>query len=128
MTCQGELQDQPLAGVTVLELATGIAGPYMGKLFADYGADVIKIEPPGGDESRRWGPFLTDVPDDDTSALFLHLNANKRSATLDLAHPSGQELFRRLILTADVCTDPSLRERWRGTGWTSRRSTPAIRR
>jgi crotonobetainyl-CoA:carnitine CoA-transferase CaiB-like acyl-CoA transferase len=105
MTCQGELQDQPLAGVTVLELATGIAGPYMGKLFADYGADVIKIEPPGGDEARRWGPFLTDVPDDDISALFLHLNANKRSATLDLAHPSGQDLLRRLVLTTDVCTE-----------------------
>ena len=105
MTRQGDLQDQPLAGVTVLELATGIAGPYMGKLFADYGADVIKIEPLRGDEARRWGPFLTEVPDDDTSALFLHLNANKRSATLDLAHPSGQDLFRRLVLTTDVCTE-----------------------
>jgi crotonobetainyl-CoA:carnitine CoA-transferase CaiB-like acyl-CoA transferase len=97
--------NQPLAGVTVLELATGIAGPYMGKLFADYGADVIKIEPLRGDESRRWGPFLREVPDDDTSALFLHLNANKRSATLDLAHPSGQELFGRLIGTVDVCIE-----------------------
>lgn len=96
---------QPLAGVTVIELATGIAGPYMGRLFADYGADVIKIEPPRGDEARRWGPFLTEVPDDDASALFLHLNANKRSATLDLGHPSGQELFRQLVLSADVCTE-----------------------
>ncbi len=96
---------QPLAGVTVVELATGIAGPYMGKLFADYGADVIKIEPLRGDESRRWGPFLTGVPDDDTSALFLHLNTNKRSATLDLGHPSGQELCRELMLSVDVCTE-----------------------
>jgi crotonobetainyl-CoA:carnitine CoA-transferase CaiB-like acyl-CoA transferase len=96
---------QPLAGVTVLELATGVAGPYMGKLFADYGADVIKIEPLRGDESRRWGPFLKEVPDDETSALFLHLNANKRATTLDLAHPSGQELFRRMVLTADVCIE-----------------------
>jgi crotonobetainyl-CoA:carnitine CoA-transferase CaiB-like acyl-CoA transferase len=96
---------QPLAGVTVLELATGIAGPYMGRLFADYGADVIKIEPPGGDEARRWGPFLTEVPDGDASALFLHLNGNKRSATLDLGQASGRELFRRLVLAADVCTE-----------------------
>ena len=96
---------QPLAGVTVLELATGIAGPYMGKLFADYGADVIKIEPPGGDEARRWGPFLTEIPDEDTSAIFLHLNTNKRSATLDLGHPSGQELFGRLIESANVCVE-----------------------
>jgi crotonobetainyl-CoA:carnitine CoA-transferase CaiB-like acyl-CoA transferase len=77
----------------------------MGKLFGDYGADVIKIEPLRGDESRRWGPFLTEIPDDDTSALFLHLNANKRSATLDLGHPSGQELFRRLIPSVDVCIE-----------------------
>jgi crotonobetainyl-CoA:carnitine CoA-transferase CaiB-like acyl-CoA transferase len=97
--------NQPLAGVTVLELATGIAGPYMGKLFADYGADVMKIEPLEGDESRRWGPFLTEVPDDETSALFLHLNTNKRSATLDLRHPSGQELFRQLVRSVDVCTE-----------------------
>ncbi len=96
---------QPLAGVTVLELATGIAGPYMGKLFADYGADVIKIEPLRGDESRRWGPFLTEVPDDETSALFLHINANKRSATLDLSHPSGQDLFGRLVASVNVCVE-----------------------
>jgi crotonobetainyl-CoA:carnitine CoA-transferase CaiB-like acyl-CoA transferase len=96
---------QPLTGVIVLELATGIAGPYMGKLFAEYGADVIKIEPLRGDESRRWGPFLTETPDDDTSALFLHLNANKRSVTLDLGHPSGQEIFGRLIESVHVCTE-----------------------
>ena len=73
MTCQGDLQDQPLAGVTVLELATGIAGPYMGKLFADYGADVIKIEPPGGDErgdGDRFSPkfpMMTPAPFSSTS-------------------------------------------------------------
>ena len=97
--------NQPLAGVKVLELATGIAGPYMGKLFADYGADVIKIEPLQGDESRRWGPFLSEVPDDETSALFLHLNTNKRSATLELGDPSGQELCRQLMSSVDVCTE-----------------------
>ena len=49
--------DQPLAGLRVVELAEGIAGPYAGKLLADYGADVIKVEPAGGDRSRRLGPF-----------------------------------------------------------------------
>ncbi len=96
---------QPLAGVRVLELATGVAGPYAGKLFADYGADVIKVEPPGGDEARRWGPFLDDAPDGDSSALFLHLNTNKRSVTLDLALPSGQDLLRRLVASVDVCLE-----------------------
>ena len=76
---------QPLAGVRVLELATDIAGPFAGKLLADFGADVIKVEPPGGDPARRHGPFPADVDDEDLeqSAVFLHLNANKRSVVAD---------------------------------------------
>ena len=54
---------QPLAGIRVVELAQGIAGPYTGKLFADYGADVVKVEPAGGDRSRRLGPFPASGPD-----------------------------------------------------------------
>ncbi len=94
--------EQPLAGVRVLELATAVAGPYAGKLFADFGADVVKVEPLDGDESRRWGPFLDDAPGPETSALFLHLNSNKRSVTIDLATPSGQDLVRRLVSTVDI--------------------------
>ena len=106
---------QPLAGVRVLELATGIAGPYAGKLFGDYGADVIKVEPPDGDVARRWGPFLDGLPDRETSALFLHLNTNKRSITLDLECESGRDLLRRIIPTVDICVEsfaPGTLARW----------------
>ncbi|MCP3989944.1 MAG: CoA transferase, partial [Actinomycetia bacterium] len=71
--------NQPLAGVRVLELAEGIAGPYAGKLLADYGADVIKVEPPDGDRRRRLGPFPSEESDPEQSALFLHLTTHKRS-------------------------------------------------
>lgn len=96
---------QPLAGVRVLELATGIAGPYAGKLLADFGADVIKAEPPGGDESRQWGPFLGGLPDPDRSALFLHLNTNKRAITIDPATSDGQQLVRQIIPMVDICIE-----------------------
>ena len=104
-----------LDGVRVLELATGVAGPYAGKLFADYGADVVKIEPPEGDEARRWGPFLTPTPGPDTSALFLHLNSNKRSITLDPSRNGGRALAERLISSADVVIEsypPGTLEAW----------------
>lgn len=96
---------QPLVGVRVLEVATGVAGPYAGKLFADFGADVIKVEPPTGDEARQWRPFLPGAPAGDDSALFLHLNTNKRSVTLDLSQGSEQELFRKLIGGVDICIE-----------------------
>ena len=89
---------QPLAGIRVVEFAEGIAGPYAGKLFADYGADVIKVEPPEGDYSRRLGPFPASGPDPEQSALFLHLNTNKRSVR---AEPNEPVLFP-LMAAADV--------------------------
>ncbi|MEM7337570.1 MAG: CoA transferase [Actinomycetota bacterium] len=70
---------QPLSELRVVELSQGIAGPYAGKLLADYGADVIKVEPPAGDRSRALGPFPETGPNPDASATFLHLNTNKRS-------------------------------------------------
>ena len=73
---------QPLSGVRVVELATGVAGCYLGKLLADFGADVVKVEPPEGDVVRRWGPFPGDDPAvevPEQGALHLHLNTNKRS-------------------------------------------------
>ncbi len=81
----------PLAGLRVVELAEGIAGPYAGKLLADYGADVVKVESEDGDRSRRVGPFPDAVADPDApigddleqSATFLHLNTNKRSVVAD---------------------------------------------
>ena len=71
-----------LDGVRVLELASGVAGPYCGRLLAGLGADVIKVEPPGGDWTRCEGPFPGDIEDGEKSGLFLHLNARKRGALL----------------------------------------------
>ncbi|MBI4337478.1 MAG: CoA transferase [Chloroflexi bacterium] len=72
------------------------------KLLADLGADVIKVEPPGGDPCRRRPPFNQGVPAPEHSLYFTHYNANKRSITLDLATPDGSELFLRLVKTADA--------------------------
>lgn len=94
---------QPLQGVRVVEMATGVAGPYTGKLFADFGADVVKIEPPEGDASRRHGPFPNDeTPDPEQSALFLHLATNKRSVVADLDTDTGRDLVRALVADADL--------------------------
>jgi crotonobetainyl-CoA:carnitine CoA-transferase CaiB-like acyl-CoA transferase len=89
-------------GLKVVELAGHAAGPFAGKLFADYGADVIKVEPPEGDRARHEGPFKDDVPDPETSALFLHLNTHKKSVTLDLTKEEGRAIARRLIDQADI--------------------------
>ena len=103
---------QLLAGIRVLELATGISGPYLGKLFADHGADVIKAEPPAGDPARLHGPWGdSDSPPPDADAaeqspLFLHLNTNKRSVVADIgsAAPSADDLgfIRSLAATSDI--------------------------
>ncbi len=96
----------PLTGVRVLDLTRVLAGPWATQLFADFGADVIKIEEPGtGDDTRQWGPpWLKDTAGADTSdsAYFLSANRGKRSVTLDLAHPDGARLARELALTCDV--------------------------
>ena len=89
----------PLSGTRVLEWATGAAGPFTAKALAALGADVIKIEPPlVGDETRHEGPFPGDVPNLEQSALFLFLNSDKRSVTLDPATSDGRALLRRLII------------------------------
>ncbi len=86
----------------MLELATGVAGPFAGKLLADFGATVVKAEPPGGDPSRRHGPFPDDVVDPEQSALFLHLNANKQSIVLDLDDEADRSIVRRLVAETDI--------------------------
>ncbi len=93
---------KPLEGLRVLELGTFVSAPYCGKLFAGYGADVIKVEPPGGDISRAHGPFKDGVPDPETSALFLYLNTAKKSVELDLGTPAGHDAFMRLAARCDV--------------------------
>ena len=93
----------PLSGVRVLDLTQGVSGPYATKLFADYGADVLKIERPGsGDPARRLGPFPGDAPHLETSGMFLHLNTGKQSVTLNLKTATGQQILRRLAADADI--------------------------
>jgi len=85
----------------VLDLADE-KGVYCGKLLADYGADVIKIEPPQGDIIRSRGPFFHDEVHPEKSLYWLHFNTNKRSITLNLEHELGRNIFKRLVKTADV--------------------------
>jgi crotonobetainyl-CoA:carnitine CoA-transferase CaiB-like acyl-CoA transferase len=104
-------QTGPLAGIRVVELGNFIAAPTAGRLLADFGADVVKVERPGtGDELRRWRLHAGD-----TSLLFRTLGRNKRSMTLDLRHPEGQELVRALAARSDVLLEnfrPGTLERW----------------
>jgi crotonobetainyl-CoA:carnitine CoA-transferase CaiB-like acyl-CoA transferase len=94
----------PLAGLRILEFADE-TGHFCGKLLGDLGADVVKIEPPGGERSRRIGPFLDDVPDPERSLSFWYYNTSKRGITLNLATADGRQLFRRLAITADVIVE-----------------------
>ncbi|MEE8556295.1 MAG: CoA transferase, partial [Myxococcota bacterium] len=90
----------------MLELADR-TGVYCGKLLADMGADVIKVERPGGDATRDIPPFKGDTPGSDRSLFFLYMNTSKRGVTLDLERPEGQGLFRRLVETADLVVETS---------------------
>ncbi|MEE9324716.1 MAG: CoA transferase [Dehalococcoidia bacterium] len=100
------MPDELLSDVKVLDLTHYIAGPYCTKLFADYGADVIKIERPGtGDPARQLSPFFKDEPHPEKSGLFLHLNTNKRSITLNLKTDTGQEIFKELVKEADIVVE-----------------------
>ena len=94
-------RESALKGRRVLELADE-KGAYCGKLLADMGADVIKIEPPAGDPTRHVPPFWNDEPHPDRSLLFLYMNTSKRGVTLDITRPEGQALFRRLASAADI--------------------------
>lgn len=91
----------PLAGLRIVEIG-GENGQWAGKLLADMGADVIKVEPPAGDAARRVGPFAGDIPDPNRSLFFWASNTSKRGVTLDLDLPDGPPLLRRLLATADV--------------------------
>jgi crotonobetainyl-CoA:carnitine CoA-transferase CaiB-like acyl-CoA transferase len=112
--------DLPLSGFTVLELGEGVSAPFCGKLLADYGADVIKAEPPQGDPARRHGPFPDDSPHPEKSALFLYLNTNKRGITLDLSTASGARLLRRLVEEVDVLVENQPPARLEDLGLSSR--------
>jgi len=93
---------QPLDDLLVLDLTRALAGPYCTLMLADMGARVIKIETPGGgDDTRGWGPPFINGE----SSYFLGINRNKESLTLNLKHPEGQGVFRRLIARADVLVE-----------------------
>ncbi len=103
-----------LAGVRVLDLSRVLAGPWCTQTLADLGAEVVKVERPpgpdhpGGDDTRAWGPpFLKDRAGQDTAeaAYFLGTNRNKRSVTIDMARPEGQDLIRRMAVQADVLVE-----------------------
>ncbi len=92
---------QALDDLRVIEIA-GEAGQHCGRLLADLGADVIKVEPPQGSPARRVGPFFQDRPGPNASLHFWHYNTSKRSVTLNLDTPDAQRLFRQLARDADV--------------------------
>ena len=93
----------PMTGVRVVEI--GDLGELAGKLLADAGADVIRVEPPRGARSRHTGPFVGDRPDPNGSLHFMALNTNKRGVTVDLATPAGVAAWRTLAASADVVID-----------------------
>ncbi len=93
-----------LAGLRILDL-TDLKGSMCAKLFGDMGADVIKVEPPEGDTTRRIGPFLDGQPHPERSLLFWFYNTSKRGITLDLNQQAGQELAKQLAAKADVLVE-----------------------
>ena len=100
------MPDQVFSDVKVLDLTHYIAGPYCTKIFADYGADVLKIERPGvGDGARRIGPFYKDDPHPEKSGPFLYLNTNKRGITLNLKSDTGKKIFRELVKDVDILVE-----------------------
>jgi crotonobetainyl-CoA:carnitine CoA-transferase CaiB-like acyl-CoA transferase len=92
----------PLAGLRVIELARILAGPWAGQTLADLGAEVIKVEAPEGDDTRRWGPPFLDHDGENSAAYFHAANRGKKSITVDFRTEEGQETVRRLVADADI--------------------------
>ncbi len=113
---------RPLEGLRVLDLSRVLAGPYATQWLGEMGADVVKVEPPSGDDTRGWGPpFLNDDADPDDEAhqrvslYYLSTNRNKRGVVLDLKTDRGREAVRRLAARSDVLVEnfrPGTLERW----------------
>src|SRR5687768_337338 len=115
MTASGALGE-----LRVLDLSRVLAGPYLTMMLADQGADVIKVEPLSGDESRTWGPPFVDGE----STYFMGVNRNKRSMALDLSTATGQDVIRRLVTRSDVVVEnfkSGTMERW-GLGFDALRT------
>jgi CoA:oxalate CoA-transferase len=88
---------KPLTGVRVLDLSRVLAGPYVGRMLADLGADVVKVEPPEGDVTRKWGKVIGGL-----SGYYVQQNVGKRGVLVDLRKPGGPDLIRALAARADV--------------------------
>ncbi|WP_322963846.1 CaiB/BaiF CoA transferase family protein [Sphingomonas fuzhouensis] len=97
------MKPAPLTGLKVIELARILAGPWAGQVLADLGAEVIKVESPEGDDTRRWGPPFISNPDGTQDAAYFHAaNRGKASVVADFATPEGQAKVRALIADADI--------------------------
>src|SRR2546423_9235655 len=103
------MTEPPLTGLRVVEWSCSIAGAYCGRLFADLGAQVIKVEPPDGDPLRRLGPFPGGTPDPERSGLFVYFHGGKQSVIFDAGTDAAGSLPARLLGDADV-----LIEDWEG--------------
>src|SRR6218665_1057873 len=104
-----------LAGIRVLDLSRILGGPYCGQILGDHGADVLKVEPPQGDDTRAWGPPFQDG----VASYYRGLNRNKRTQCLDLSQPAGQARVLELMAQADVVVENfkiGTMEKW-GIGW-----------
>jgi len=106
---------QLLEGLRVIELSNNVAGPFTGKLLAEYGANVIKIEPREGDPARHEGPYKDGIPNIETSLLFLHLNTNKKSITLNFESKNAVNIIKKFIEKTDIVIEsfpPGQMENW----------------
>src|SRR4249920_1884538 len=100
-----------MTGLRVIDLTRVLGGPYCTQILADHGADVIKVEPPAGDEVRDWGPPFHD----EDAAYFVGINRNKRSIGLDLASEGGRAVLLKMLETADVLIEnfkPGTLDKW----------------
>jgi crotonobetainyl-CoA:carnitine CoA-transferase CaiB-like acyl-CoA transferase len=99
--------DKPLKGLRVLELARILAGPWVGQLLADLGADVVKVESPEGDDTRKWGPPFVEGPNgENLSAAYFHAcNRGKRSVVADFGNPADLAFVQRLAAHADIVVE-----------------------
>ena len=114
MTAVNNVGSGPLSGVRVLDLSQAIAGPMIGRIFADLGADVVKVEWSNGDITNRFGPKVGGI-----TGVFLHMNAGKRGISVDRTIPGGTDLLLRLADKADVVIEnfkPGTMEKW-GLGY-----------
>ena len=111
------MSEQALHGLKVIEYCNLVSGPYCCKLLADLGAEVIKIEEPGvGDNARKKGPFLNDIPHREKSGLFLYLNTNKLGITLNPKIKTGKKIFEDLVKETDILIENNPPEVMRDLG------------